>query len=184
MYTDRPEPTKYQLEVADRLDQQAKDCLRREEESFDRCDTDGFLSQWANSISATEYRKQAEILRNGGYSRFLVLVDTTTNKVVSTELVTFPHPKFSWQTVTKWKITDQDCEDRTGRRWIPYGEKSRIQKQHGLREDYYWFPAWAKIGVPVGSKSTGLGGCANARVMTYKIKSPMYLNKKELAHVA
>lgn len=35
-------------------------------DSFERCDTDGFLSQWASGLTAEKLRKQAAIEENGG----------------------------------------------------------------------------------------------------------------------
>ncbi len=172
MLTEHPKPSPYQIAQAEKLEQMAKDCLLREQESFDRCDTDGFLSQWANTISAREYRAQAQILRQGGYDSFPVLVETKTGKVVATNVHFFPHPKFSWQNVRKWRVFDENIA--AIRRWIPYGSTSRVQKQMGLREEMRYFPAWAKVGVPDGQKSTGLSGCANAIVVRYRIDGPKY----------
>lgn len=44
----------------------AKDCIRREQESWERSDTDGFLSQWASQSMARTYRRLAELAANGG----------------------------------------------------------------------------------------------------------------------
>jgi len=44
----------------------AKDCYRREQESFERSDTDGFLSQWAANQFAKMYERMAELAANGG----------------------------------------------------------------------------------------------------------------------
>jgi hypothetical protein len=35
-------------------------------ESFDRCDTDGFVSQWAHNLTGDENRLKAELAENGG----------------------------------------------------------------------------------------------------------------------
>lgn len=39
-------------------------------DSFERCDTDGFLSQWASGITAQQLRAQAKIAENGGSALF------------------------------------------------------------------------------------------------------------------
>jgi hypothetical protein len=41
-------------------------------ESFERCDTDGFLSQWASGINAQVARTNAAIAENGGVATFWV----------------------------------------------------------------------------------------------------------------
>ena len=44
----------------------AEDCTRNEQESWERSDTDGFLSQWASRSMARTYRRLAELAANGG----------------------------------------------------------------------------------------------------------------------
>ena len=43
----------------------AKQCNDTRNESFDRCDTDGFLSQWANQRMESTYLHAASIAENG-----------------------------------------------------------------------------------------------------------------------
>ncbi|MEZ0076309.1 hypothetical protein [Planotetraspora sp. GP83] len=45
-------------------------------QSFDRCDTDGALSQWAWGLTAAELRLQASIEEAGGKALFPALFDT------------------------------------------------------------------------------------------------------------
>jgi len=54
---------------------------RQAEESFERCDTDGYLSQWASSIMANVYRHLADLAENGGKAEFLALADLEGNEV-------------------------------------------------------------------------------------------------------
>lgn len=158
MLKEAPKPTAEQLALIDKLEKEADACRKREQESFERSDTDGFLSQWAMSMSARKADLQIEILKNGGHAQFLVLVDKDDN-VVSTEMVSFKN-KYTFSYDTFWKVD----KDRYGRRWIPIGRRSRIQKQLGLREDHRWFPAYAAI----AGSGTGLSGCASAYVTSKK----------------
>lgn len=61
--------------------QQAVECRRRAAESFERCDTDGFLSQWANEVGAKRHELDALIVEQGGTYLFrgtrLVRLDGT-----------------------------------------------------------------------------------------------------------
>src|SRR6476661_6496069 len=50
-------------------------------DSFERCDTDGFLSQWASGLNAQKHRLQAEIEDNGGKWEFPALFDLDGNLV-------------------------------------------------------------------------------------------------------
>ena len=163
--THHPEPTAKQLECAGKLEADAVAARQRAEESFQRCDTDGFLSQWACSIGADKDRENARVLRNGGYDRFPVLVDAD-GTVVSETIRRFPHPRFDWRTVEKWQVNDPHVA-RLGRRWVPVGSRSRIQKELKLQEEDRWYPAVAII-TTGNATSTGLAGAANAYVTTVK----------------
>jgi len=166
MFAQRPEPTAAQLAKADKLDADAAERRRREQESFDRCDTDGFLSQWAHSIGADKDRKAAQILRDGGCARFPVLTLADTGEVVATVEYKFPDRDRPWLVNRRWRLPDE-LAAKLGRKWVPTGSKSRVQKQLGLVEDTRWFYAFAELTVPDGAKSTGLAGCANAYVGTF-----------------
>jgi hypothetical protein len=45
------------------------------EDSFERCDTDGFVSQWASGCMAQLYEYCAQIAENGGKASFPALFD-------------------------------------------------------------------------------------------------------------
>lgn len=67
--------------TAAQLRDQAAEHDRKAEESFQRCDTDGALSQWADSRMAGLYRLQADIEENGGRALFVALFDLDGNLV-------------------------------------------------------------------------------------------------------
>lgn len=68
------------------------------EESFDRCDTDGFLSQWAHQANARQYRIAAQLAEQGGMEDFPALFDLDGN-IVPAKIV---HTKFG----SKWLVLD------------------------------------------------------------------------------
>lgn len=51
----------------------AEQSARTSRESFERSDTDGFLSQWANDSMSRMYRSLAELAKDGGMAEFVVL---------------------------------------------------------------------------------------------------------------
>lgn len=115
------------------------------EESFRRCDSDGFLSQYASNISAHVWREKASIIENQGFARFVVLVDSEGTIVADRS--------FSNQYGTSWIVFDEH-QDRLGRKFIPYdgshveGQnlgKSRIQKRLGLRQQFRQAQAWVCV---------------------------------------
>lgn len=56
---------------------------RAAQESFERCDTDGALSQWAHGLSGQKDRLQADIEESGGKAEFLALFDLEGNLVAA-----------------------------------------------------------------------------------------------------
>lgn len=172
MLKEHPAPTAAQLAQIDKLEQEAKDALRRQEESWERSDTDGFLSQWANGMTASLNRRKIEVLKTGGYAQFWVLVHAETGTVIATESVTFSVRDMPWVKNTKWRVENEHLQFTAGRKWIPVqrGDKpGRIAKSFGLVEEQRWFPARAAI---MGS-GTGLSGCANAYVGVERIRDYM-----------
>lgn len=137
----------------------AADSKRRSYESFERSDTDGFLSQWANDIGANLDLRKADILDNEGKAYFAGLYDSQGNRVPAKLHTT----TFNYRKVTSWMLRD-DAVAKYGRRFIPTGSNSRIQKALGLRECGEMAPAWAAI----MGEGTGLSGCANAYTGTYR----------------
>ena len=150
MLLEAPKPTEEQLREATEIEQAGQNRLKAKRESFERCDTDGFLTQWAHGVNADKDRMQAAILRNGGYAEFPVLVDTATGEVVADKVYTFDNTFAGFGTVTKWKVDVA----KYGRKWLPTGPKSRVQKTLGLEEQTRWFPAYADL----KSNGTGMSG--------------------------
>ena len=81
-------PSTFAGKTGDEWRQQARDCYTRREESFDRCDTDGYLSQWAEQQLATRYLHCAEIADNGGTVTRPALFDLDGNPVPAREIET------------------------------------------------------------------------------------------------
>lgn len=52
--------------TAEQWDDEAAECVRSEADSWERSDTDGFLTQWASIRMAGHYRFCAQIARDGG----------------------------------------------------------------------------------------------------------------------
>lgn len=166
MFKNAPAPTAEMLAKIEELEASAKRQLEAKEASFERCDTDGFLSQWASGIGADKDRASIQILKQGGCATFPVLCDAEGN-VIATKIWVFENTFAGYGYTKSWKVDAV----KYGRKWVPvsgYSGKSRVQKQLGLHEEFRWFPAYAKITTPLGAKSTGLGGCANAYVGTFK----------------
>lgn len=109
-----------QAEV-DRLKGEAAKHRERAAESWERSDTDGFLSQWASGLSARLAETQAKILEDDG-AEFWGLVDLSGNRVCA-KLI---DGKFG----LCWAFMDQPGGKFVGR-FVPFceaaGEVERIE---------------------------------------------------------
>src|SRR5687767_13137365 len=74
--TETTKTPQWHRDEADRLEREAY-------ESFARCDTDGFLSQHVQGLSARKHRLQAEVIEKGGRWEFDALFDLDGNLVAA-----------------------------------------------------------------------------------------------------
>ena len=144
---------------AEQLRKEVAEHYRKANESFERCDTDGFLSQWAHSITARKKAVQAQIEDNGGQAEFPALFEGPRR--VDARLI---HGRYG----LVWILSDEE-EDRFGRKFIPFDNshddpeeitwqrsRSKVQIGLGLHQQLEWAPARAAI----GGSGTGLSGAA------------------------
>ncbi len=117
----KPKAFPEQIEAAEELERKASIHDAERSRSQDESDDDGHVSQWTSGLIASRDRLNAEILRNGGYAEFTVLVDLHW---------------LLWSGVRK----------KYNRFFIPFGSRSRIQKRLGMSQVKYWSPAKAVIG--------------------------------------
>lgn len=87
------------------LREMARDCEKESRDSFERCDTDGALSQWASGITAQKYRLQADVAENGGMAAFSALFDLEGHLIPAREVY--------GQYGSFWSLLDSEG-DRTG----------------------------------------------------------------------
>lgn len=147
----------FQGKSAEQLRAEAAASRQRSEDSFERCDTDGFLSQWASDMTARLYEEQARIVEQGGKAMFKGLYHG--ERRVAAKLVEMPAYNRPHQTRLTWRLREDEVA-RFGRRFLPLGDRSRVQKALGLSEHYEMAAAEAKI----GGSGRGLGGCASAYI--------------------
>lgn len=124
-------------------------------ESFERSDTDGFVSQWASGINAELNREKARLSRQEKLDTFNGLYSGDTR--VRAKIV-------NGQYGSVWLIDDCDQHLTGGRKFIPTGSRSRVQRELGLSERQEIAPAWA---CTAGS-GYGLSGACSVRVTTFR----------------
>lgn len=104
------------------------------QESFDRCDTDGFVSQWAHGLNAQLARAKAGIADAGGVATFKGLYVIATGERARAKKI---DGKFG----PCWAFVGADGQF-TGK-FLPCGPRSRKQKAEGFEERDEVAPATA-----------------------------------------
>jgi hypothetical protein len=154
--TTNTNPTPAQLRAqADAHDQAAAD-------SFDRSDTDGFLSQWASNMTALKLRAEADLAEAGGMieTRALFNLDGT---VASTHL-------HYGQYGAAWVLND-DAAARFGKRFFKdsHAQKASTRKKNNRARGFTIGMIRVKGRVEIAGSGTGLSGAASARVVTVPV---------------
>lgn len=156
--TNHPAPTTEQLAEAAALRTQAAADRAKREESHDRCDTDGFLSQWAHGLTAQENATKADVLEHGGCALFVGLYRTATGERVAAKLISG-----NWG--ARWMVCDATTGRATGEFYAlgetdenlePVNSKRTKLVKAGYEERREWAPAIVKC----CSSGRGLSGTA------------------------
>ena len=163
--TSKPTATAAELAAADALTRKSGKHAQDAADSFERSDTDGFVSQWASGLNGDKAERNAELLRDGRHAQFRVLFDTVLDRVVSTTVCTFANTFAGFGTVSKWRVDDEECLQRVGRKFMPTGSNSRVQKQAGLEERLHWFPA---VAILEGGGGRGMSGASSVCVVVVR----------------
>lgn len=130
---------------ADKLREKAREAYRRSAESFERSDTDGFLSQWASDLTGRKYQIEAELVENGGKSEFRGLFNEDGQRIRA-KLVKgrdyWGNPEQKWivlneqDQVMHWVNIPSNTEEPS---------KRSKMGQLGLHEEWEMAPARAEI---------------------------------------
>jgi hypothetical protein len=126
-------------------------------ESWERSDTDGFLSQWASGINAQKARAEADIAEAGGIATFsrYVLEDLEGNAVAA-KLINGRYGLC-------WALEDA-AGKFTGEFITAHPARAATLERKGYREREEEFVAEATASI--AANGTGLSGAATARVIT------------------
>jgi hypothetical protein len=150
------------------LRDQAAAARREATESFERCDTDGFLSQWASGLTASKLDLEADIREAGGRAGFVGLYEGD-RRVAARKIET----RFGMC----WLLRD-DEQKRFGRKFVPIDgsfhserylkhsglRRSRVQVRLGLRERHELAAARAEI----TGTGQGLAGAHTCRAVAVR----------------
>ena len=141
--------------AAHQADQEAQD-------SFDRCDTDGFLSQWASGMTGRLHRAKAEIAEQGGKAEFPALFDLAGN-LVAAKLVETRYGM-------SLGILPDDSPDGSFVSWFsPSRARSdKTARANNARKGYYVGSVMAPANARTAGSGTGMSGCLSVYVQTYR----------------
>jgi hypothetical protein len=127
---------------AENLRAQAAEHRRNAAESFDRCDTDGFLSQWASGMNADLADRNADIAEHGGVWTFeRVILERADGTPLDARAVQTRYGK-------RWRVDADDA-------WLPYrpvrattlgkrGYRERVETEIAPARAIHWAPPGAR----------------------------------------
>jgi hypothetical protein len=142
------------------LEAQATAADKEAFDSFERCDTDGFLSQWALGLTAQEKRAQARILENGGKSEFPALLDLEGNLVPAKLIDTRYGRKFAVFASTE----DALAYGSNIIEWVNPFVRPKTLEVKGYRLGR----VLAKAKADIAGSGTGLAGAASCHVVVVR----------------
>lgn len=157
------------MKTADELREEANKIDRRVAESFERCDTDGFVSQWAGGLTADLRRLEALLVESDGLWEFEVLTDLDGNII--------PAKKIDGRFGECWAILDSwDWSASFTGQFVSVAVRQSTYVRKGFRTAIANAPAKAKI---IGPKGRGLAGAANCRAVILQTGLPVGLVEEE-----
>lgn len=105
-------------------------------DSFERCDTDGFMSQWASNIMGDKARLQEEVNNNGGMWDFEILCDLDGNPVPAKIIKTrFGHAYAIFASFDKMEYGDPIIK------WVNLGLTDKTLAKKGYKMGIVTLPA-------------------------------------------
>jgi hypothetical protein len=138
------------METRQDLEAKSAELYAKAEESFERCDTDGFMSQWAHTINAQKAQMEAELVDDNMVA-FPALFDLDGN-LVNAKLI-------SGRFGACWAICD-DAGKFTGEFVSAFPKREATMVKKGYREGTEMAAARVKL---VGSD------CATVRPVYVRI---------------
>jgi hypothetical protein len=124
----------------------SQEAIEKKEESFQRCDTDGFLTQQVLADTSRLERARAELCQKLGKHEFLGLYDG--KRRLKAKMILVEDKFITWAKVKNpvWLLEDSEAK-KYGRRFLPFNNgrgKSKILNSFGLKELRVLSDAWAK----------------------------------------
>lgn len=141
----------------DQLREKARQKERDAIESFERCDTDGFISQWSSGLTAARLYREAQLIEDGGLACFPALFDLNGNYV--------PAKLIEGKYGECWALLDE-TGTFTGVFINAWPARRATIANKGFLEGVVKRPARVKV-------MSGKGGMATAYVGVYATDTPL-----------
>jgi len=113
--------TTYEGLTPEQWREKAKGSRQSAADSWERSDTDGFMSQWASGLMASEYELKAQLAEAGGLTTTRALFFAGTDKVASTHFA-------QGQWGGYWVLNDEAAA-QFGKRFLNESKASTGEKQ-------------------------------------------------------
>lgn len=151
----------FESELAAKLRAEAEDNRRREQESFERSDTDGCVTQWCNSITAQQLEREARMANNGGLVLEPALMDVATGQILTACLTIRPKRFAAWETEYVWVFPSRTESGR--REFVTDYKREAKFTERGLRKVWVMAPGKMLARSPRNQmpEQRGLGGLAS-----------------------
>lgn len=143
------------------LRQKAEQHAQNERDSFDRCDTDGCVTQWCSAIFSRDAVVGAELADTGNMDVFKVLLDAETGEVVATTIHTF-QSRYTYGNEYKWAVRRNGSEKA---QWVTDYKRESSYAAKGLKTAWIIAPAKLYARHPGNHlpEQKGLSGLASYR---------------------
>lgn len=139
-------------EMAAKFDQESEGEARDKAASFDSCDTDGFLSQWASDVVSRQYMAAAMLARAHGLAEHDALFDAETGELVAAKIVDGNYGQ-------QWAILNETNPGGRPLRWITrstaetYARQQKFYRRKGFTLGRVLAPSQIEV---VGSNATAV----------------------------
>lgn len=144
---------------------------QEERDSFERCDTDGFVSQWASGMTAKKYDALARLAENDGYMETMALF--YNGQFVSA------HQGFS-QYGEWWRLTPEG-ESQYGKAFYsPSKAKNGIARDRAKGFTYGTIRVRGYVDIKAPASAKGLAGAFQAYVGTFPVVEDLREGKFEV----
>lgn len=143
-------------QTAEQLRKEAAQHRQDAVDSFDRCDTDGFLSQWASGMNADLKLARAKIAEAGGLATF------TRLRLVTLDGQETDARRVNTRYGSKWRLDSTD-------EWLgvqPVRESTLARKGYREVEEFALAPAKAIHWAPPGAR--GLSGATSVQTLVLR----------------